>query len=237
MNNSVAVLIARGLRKTYTSGPQSVTVWKDVDIELAAGETLAIVGSSGSGKTTLLNVLGGLDSLDEGQVLLAGEDVHALGEAARTRLRNQSIGFVYQFHHLLPEFSALENVMLPQLLAGIATPLAEQRALECLERLGMASRRDHKPSELSGGERQRTAIARAIVNRPRLVLMDEPTGNLDQQTAAQVEAVMLELIEQVDTAFVLVTHDESLARRMNRCLRLKGQTLVPVEVDAVVASA
>ncbi|MFK4752562.1 ABC transporter ATP-binding protein [Oceanobacter antarcticus] len=237
MNNSVAVLIAKGLRKTYTSGPQSVTVWKDVDIELAAGETLAIVGSSGSGKTTLLNVLGGLDSLDEGQVLLAGEDVHALGEAARTRLRNQSIGFVYQFHHLLPEFSALENVMLPQLLAGIATPLAEQRALECLERLGMASRRDHKPSELSGGERQRTAIARAIVNRPRLVLMDEPTGNLDQQTAAQVEAVMLELIEQVDTAFVLVTHDESLARRMNRCLRLKGQTLVPVEVDAVVASA
>lgn len=237
MNNSVAVLIARGLRKTYTSGPQSVTVWKDVDIELAAGETLAIVGSSGSGKTTLLNVLGGLDSLDEGQVLLAGEDVHALGEAARTRLRNQSIGFVYQFHHLLPEFSALENVMLPQLLAGIATPLAEQRALECLERLGMASRRDHKPSELSGGERQRTAIARAIVNRPRLVLMDEPTGNLDQQTAAQVEAVMLELIEQVDTAFVLVTHDESLARRMNRCLRLKGQTLVPVEVDAVVVSA
>ena len=237
MNNSVAVLIARGLRKTYTSGPQSVTVWKDVDIELAAGETLAIVGSSGSGKTTLLNVLGGLDSLDEGQVLLAGEDVHALGEAARTRLRNQSIGFVYQFHHLLPEFSALENVMLPQLLAGIATPLAEQRALECLERLGMASRRDHKPSELSGGERQRTAIARAIVNRPRLVLMDEPTGNLDQQTAAQVEAVMLELIEQVDTAFVLVTHDESLARRMNRCLRLKGQTLVPVEVDAGVVSA
>ena len=229
MNNSVAVLIARGLRKTYTSGPQSVTVWKDVDIELAAGETLAIVGSSGSGKTTLLNVLGGLDSLDEGQV--------ALGEAARTRLRNQSIGFVYQFHHLLPEFSALENVMLPQLLAGIATPLAEQRALECLERLGMASRRDHKPSELSGGERQRTAIARAIVNRPRLVLMDEPTGNLDQQTAAQVEAVMLELIEQVDTAFVLVTHDESLARRMNRCLRLKGQALVPVEVDAGVASA
>jgi lipoprotein-releasing system ATP-binding protein len=237
MNNSVAVLIAKGLRKTYTSGPQSVTVWKDVDIELAAGETLAIVGSSGSGKTTLLNVLGGLDSLDEGQVLLAGEDVHALGEAARTRLRNQSIGFVYQFHHLLPEFSALENVMLPQLLAGIATPLAEQRALECLERLGMASRRDHKPSELSGGERQRTAIARAIVNRPRLVLMDEPTGNLDQQTAAQVEAVMLELIEQVDTAFVLVTHDESLARRMNRCLRLKGQALVPVEVDAGVASA
>lgn len=237
MNNSVAVLIAKGLRKTYTSGPQSVTVWKDVDIELAAGETLAIVGSSGSGKTTLLNVLGGLDSLDEGQVLLAGEDVHALGEAARTRLRNQSIGFVYQFHHLLPEFSALENVMLPQLLAGIATPLAEQRALECLERLGMASRRDHKPSELSGGERQRTAIARAIVNRPRLVLMDEPTGNLDQQTAAQVEAVMLELIEQVDTAFVLVTHDESLARRMNRCLRLKGQTLVPVEVDAGVVSA
>ncbi|MDP2608576.1 MULTISPECIES: ABC transporter ATP-binding protein [unclassified Oceanobacter] len=227
MNNPI--LVAKGLRKTYTSGPQSVTVWKQVDIELGAGETLAIVGSSGSGKTTLLNVLGGLDSLDEGQVLLGGEDVHALGEAARTRLRNQSIGFVYQFHHLLPEFSALENVMLPQLLAGVATAAAEQRARECLERLGMASRCDHKPSELSGGERQRTAIARAIVNRPKLVLMDEPTGNLDQQTAAQVEAVMLELIKQVDTAFVLVTHDESLARRMDRCLRLKEQTLVSVD--------
>ena len=222
------VLQARGLRKTYTSGPQDVTVWQDIDITLMPGETLAIVGASGSGKTTLLNVLGGLDSLDAGQVLLAGQDLHALREPERTRVRNRKIGFVYQFHHLLPEFSALENVMLPQLLAGVPTAEAMRSALECLQQLGMAARADHKPSELSGGERQRTAIARALVNKPALVLMDEPTGNLDQQTAAQVEELMVQLVNQVETAFVLVTHDETLARRMNRCLRLRNQTLVDI---------
>lgn len=232
MNNSVnttaAVLVAEGLRKTYTSGPQDVTVWKDIDLTVKVGETLAIVGASGSGKTTLLNALGGLDSVDAGRVLLAGQDLHALKEPERTRVRNQKIGFVYQFHHLLPEFSALENVMLPQLLAGVKTRDAEQAAMVCLTQLGMAPRAQHKPAELSGGERQRTAIARALVNRPALVLMDEPTGNLDQQTAAQVEELMIDLVRQVETAFVLVTHDETLARRMNRCLRLKNLSLEAV---------
>ena len=155
------VLQAQGLRKTYVSGPQQVTVWQDIDLQVAAGETLAIVGASGSGKTTLLNALGGLDSVDAGQVLINGEDIHRLPENARTRLRNQQIGFVYQFHHLLPEFSALENVMLPQLLAGVAPKAAAQRATECLQQLGLSHRLEHKPAELSGGERQRTAIARA----------------------------------------------------------------------------
>lgn len=222
------VLQAQGLRKTYVSGPQQVTVWQDIDLQVAAGETLAIVGASGSGKTTLLNALGGLDSVDAGQVLINGEDIHRLSENARTRLRNQQIGFVYQFHHLLPEFSALENVMLPQLLAGVAPKAAAQRATECLQQLGLGHRLEHKPAELSGGERQRTAIARALVNRPRLVLLDEPTGNLDEQTAHQVEEAMLELTRQGETAFIMVTHDRELAGRMNRCLQLRDQSLRPL---------
>ncbi|QQD24076.1 ATP-binding cassette domain-containing protein [Venatoribacter cucullus] len=222
------VLQAQGLRKTYVSGPQQVTVWQDIDLQVAAGETLAIVGASGSGKTTLLNALGGLDSVDAGQVLINGQDIHRLPENARTRLRNQQIGFVYQFHHLLPEFSALENVMLPQLLAGVAPKAAAQRATECLQQLGLGHRLEHKPAELSGGERQRTAIARALVNRPRLVLLDEPTGNLDEQTAHQVEEAMLELTRQGETAFIMVTHDRELAGRMNRCLQLRDQSLRPL---------
>ena len=222
------VLQAQGLRKTYVSGPQQVTVWQDIDLQVAAGETLAIVGASGSGKTTLLNTLGGLDSVDAGQVLINGEDIHRLPENARTRLRNQQIGFVYQFHHLLPEFSALENVMLPQLLAGVAPKAAAQRAKECLQQLGLGHRLEHKPAELSGGERQRTAISRALVNRPRLVLLDEPTGNLDEQTAHHVEEAMLELTRQGETAFIMVTHDRELAGRMNRCLQLRDQSLRPL---------
>ncbi len=222
------VLQAQGLRKTYVSGPQQVTVWQDIDLQVAAGETLAIVGASGSGKTTLLNALGGLDSVDAGQVLINGEDIHRLPENARTRLRNQQIGFVYQFHHLLPEFSALENVMLPQLLAGVAPKAAAQRATECLQQLGLGHRLEYKPAELSGGERQRTAIARALVNRPRLVLLDEPTGNLDEQTAHHVEEAMLELTRQGETAFIMVTHDRELAGRMNRCLQLRDQSLRPL---------
>lgn len=229
MNNADSpVLHASGLRKTYRSGPQEVTVWQGVDLSLNAGETLAIVGASGSGKTTLLNVLGGLDTLDDGQVLLAGQDIHAMKEPERTRIRNRDIGFVYQFHHLLPEFSALENVMLPQLLSGTPTAKAKQAAMDFLDQLGLAERASHKPAELSGGERQRTAIARAMVNQPKLVLMDEPTGNLDQQTASQVETLMLSLIEQVETSFVLVTHDTQLASRMQRTLRLKNQSLTEI---------
>lgn len=219
------VLVARQLKKTYRSGPQEVTVWQDVDLEVAAGESIAIVGASGSGKTSLLNVLGGLDHADEGDVLVQGQSLLSLSDAERTRVRGQYIGFVYQFHHLLPEFSALENVMMPLLLNGVDRAEAKERAAESLGRLKLAPRIDHKPSELSGGERQRTAIARAIVASPALVLMDEPTGNLDQTTAGEVEAMMQTLREQSNTAFVTVTHDQSLAQRMDACYQLVGGVL------------
>lgn len=225
---SELILEATGLRKTYVTGPQQVTVWQDINLHIAAGETLAIVGASGSGKTTLLNALGGLDSVDEGQVLVNGKDLSKMTENQRTALRNKDIGFVYQFHHLLAEFSALENVMLPQLLGGKSQKEAKLRAQECLQQLGLGHRLNHTPAELSGGERQRAAIARALVNRPKLVLLDEPTGNLDQETARQVEEVMLELIQQSDTAFIMVTHDQELAGRMNRCLLLKDLSLQPM---------
>ena len=223
--NDALVLDARQLRKTYTSGPQQVTVWEGINLQVKAGETLAIVGASGSGKTTLLNALGGLDTVDDGEVRISGRRLADLNELQRTRLRNEQIGFVYQFHHLLPEFTALENVMMPQLLGGVGAAAAAKRARECLAELGLEHRVDHKPAELSGGERQRTAIARALVNRPQLVLLDEPTGNLDEQTARQVEAAMLALTEKSETAFVMVTHDRSLAARMNRCLHLRDQAL------------
>ncbi|WP_369982408.1 ABC transporter ATP-binding protein [Thalassolituus sp.] len=210
------ILKAEGLKKTYTSGPQAVTVWEGVDLEVHAGDSVAIVGASGSGKTSLLNVLGGLDTVDAGEVQICGQKLSALSEQQVTQLRNQDVGFVYQFHHLLPEFSALENVMMPLLLGGMSRQQAKVQASESLARLKLKERIDHKPAELSGGERQRTAIARALVTRPKLVMMDEPTGNLDQGTAAEVEALMAELRAEVDTAFITVTHDQSLAKRMNR---------------------
>jgi len=219
------VLEARGLKKTYTTGPQAVTVWENIDLSVAPGDSVAIVGASGSGKTSLLNVLGGLDTMDSGEVLIAGQNISALSEKERTALRNRDVGFVYQFHHLLPEFTALENVMMPLLLGGVKRSDAVQRAQECLARLRMAERGEHKPSELSGGERQRTAIARALVNRPRLVLMDEPTGNLDQETASEVEGLMAELRGSVETAFITVTHDRELAGRMERVYRLVDRQL------------
>ncbi len=210
------ILKAEGLKKTYTSGPQAVTVWEGVDLEVHAGDSVAIVGASGSGKTSLLNVLGGLETVDAGEVQICGQKLSALSEQQVTQLRNQDVGFVYQFHHLLPEFSALENVMMPLLLGGMSRQQAKVQASESLARLKLKERIDHKPAELSGGERQRTAIARALVTRPKLVMMDEPTGNLDQGTAAEVEALMAELRAEVDTAFITVTHDQSLAKRMNR---------------------
>ncbi len=210
------ILKAEGLKKTYTSGPQAVTVWEGVDLEVHAGDSVAIVGASGSGKTSLLNVLGGLDTVDAGEVQICGQKLSALSEQQVTQLRNQDVGFVYQFHHLLPEFSALENVMMPLLLGGMSRQQAKVQASESLARLKLKERIDHKPAELSGGERQRTAIARALVTRPKLVMMDEPTGNLDQGTAAEVEALMAELRTEDDTAFITVTHDQSLAKRMNR---------------------
>jgi lipoprotein-releasing system ATP-binding protein len=220
------ILDAKGLSKAYRTGPDEVIVWSDVDLQVNVGETISIIGASGSGKSTLLNALGGLDSIDSGEVVLAGHKIHSLAEVARTQLRNRDLGFVYQFHHLLPEFSALENVMMPLLIRGDKTKIAKVKALMCLDQVGLSQRAEHKPSELSGGERQRVAIARAIVGQPKVVMLDEPTGNLDQETAKQVEDVLLGLSETVGMAFVIVTHDEALAGRANRRYKLSNRTLV-----------
>lgn len=228
---SDVALNAQGLSKTYRTGPDDIIVWTDVNLQVMAGETLSIIGASGSGKSTLLNALGGLDSIDSGEVMLAGHGLHGLDERTRTRLRNRDLGFVYQFHHLLPEFSALENVMMPLLIRGDKEKQAKAKALECLDKVGLGERGEHKPAELSGGERQRVAIARALVGQPKVVLLDEPTGNLDQQTAQQVEDVLLDLARTVGMAFVIVTHDESLANRANRRYKLINQTLVELADD------
>lgn len=229
MNDTILdtiVLNAKGLSKIYRTGPDEVVVWEDVNLQVSAGETISIIGASGSGKSTLLNALGGLDAIDSGEVLLAGHRIHSLPEIERTELRNRDLGFVYQFHHLLPEFSALENVMMPLLIRGESTKVAKASALECLTQVGLGHRTEHNPSELSGGERQRVAIARALVGKPKVVLLDEPTGNLDQQAAHQVEDVLLELAKTVGMAFVIVTHDEELASRADRHYKLSDLTLV-----------
>jgi lipoprotein-releasing system ATP-binding protein len=223
MNN--IILNAKSLSKTYRTGPDEVVVWSEVNLQVAEGETISIIGASGSGKSTLLNALGGLDSIDEGEVELAGRGMHSLPEVERTLLRNRDLGFVYQFHHLLPEFSALENVMMPLLIRGEKTKLAKTSALLCLKQVGLEARAEHKPAELSGGERQRVAIARALVGQPKVVLLDEPTGNLDQETAQQVEDVLLSLADNVGMAFVIVTHDEALAGRANRRYKLSNKSL------------
>lgn len=219
------MLACRDLTRIYREGPQDVTVLDGLALEVRAGERVAIVGSSGSGKTTLLNLLGGLDRPTSGEVSIAGESLLDLGEAALGKFRNRHIGFVYQFHHLLAEFTALENAALPLIVRGQRKRVAEERARELLTKVGIAQRADHKPGELSGGERQRVAIARALVTDPSLVLMDEPTGNLDQSTAASILALMDELARTTECAFVIVTHDLSLAAHQDRVLRLDGGRL------------
>ncbi|VXC54185.1 outer membrane-specific lipoprotein transporter subunit; ATP-binding component of ABC superfamily [Pseudomonas sp. 8Z] len=228
MKQHNAVLSCRNLSKRYDEGPESVVVLDGLELELFPGERVAIVGSSGSGKSTLLNMLGGLDTPSDGSVWLAGEQLSALSETARGLLRNRALGFVYQFHHLLAEFTALENACMPLLIGKTPIPEARQRATVLLERVGLGHRLNHKPAELSGGERQRVAIARALVNRPGLVLLDEPTGNLDQHTAEGIQELMRELSQDSNTAFLVVTHDMQLARQMDRVLSLQDGKLVAI---------
>ena len=226
--NKTCVLKAEGVRKSFVDGSNQVEVLKGVDFELYQGERVAIIGASGSGKSTLLSILGGLEGLSEGSVCLQGQEMGRLKESKRAKIRNQHLGFVYQFHHLLPEFNALENVAMPLLLRKQPIAEVKQKATQLLTAVGLADRLSHKPSQLSGGERQRVAIARALVTEPACVLMDEPTGNLDGDTALAVEALIDELSQQQGVAFVIVTHDLKVAERAQRTLRLEGGQLAAV---------
>ena len=222
------VLVANQLSRSFDEAERQLVIINNLNLSLAAGERLAIIGSSGSGKSTLLNLLAGLDTPTSGEVVIAGESISQLSENRRAELRNSQLGFVFQFHHLLPEFSALENIAIPQLLAGASVHLAQQRATYLLEQVGLSSRAHNKPAKLSGGERQRVAIARALANTPACVLMDEPTGNLDPHTAQDVEHYLLKLNQEQGVAQIVVTHDHALAKRMDRVLELKDGRLAEV---------
>jgi lipoprotein-releasing system ATP-binding protein len=223
------VLEARNVRRNFQQGPVTLEVLQSVNLQINAAERLSIVGASGSGKTTLLQILGGLDKPTSGNVFVDGKDIHSLGERERGELRNHALGFVYQFHHLLPEFSALENVAMPLLVRRLHAGESKDRAREILKRVGLGERLDHRPHQLSGGERQRAAVARALVTQPKLVLADEPTGNLDGRNAEAVFELMLELNRERRTSLVIVTHDLRIASRMDRALEIENGTLRKVD--------
>lgn len=222
------VLEAREIHKSFRQGQRELKVLRGINLSLERGKSLAIVGVSGAGKSTLLHILGGLDKPNEGEVLIDGSSLWTMSASQRSAMRNRSMGFVYQFHHLLPEFTALENVSMPLLIRGDSVSAASKTAAELLERVGLGERLDHKPGELSGGERQRAAVARALAGRPRIVLCDEPTGNLDERTADQVYGLMLELNREFGTSILLVTHDRGLASRMDQRFELRLGQLEPL---------
>jgi lipoprotein-releasing system ATP-binding protein len=228
-DNGGIVLEARGVRKSFHQGPKEVRVLENINMTLVAGKSLAIVGASGAGKSTLLHILGGLDRPDAGEVLIEGASMWGLKAAERGKIRNHALGFVYQFHHLLPEFTAMENVAMPLLIRGESTQSARDKAVDILNRVGLSERLTHKPGELSGGERQRAAVARALVGNPRVILGDEPTGNLDERTADHVYGLMLDLNQELKTSLLLVTHAKRLARRMDRQLELRMGCLQELE--------